>query len=219
MLDTSHSVPIRKSYDLYFGVGKRRPVWSIPDHGVTLTDNDIAWIAGGRPSQASLRAIVEVHLQTGYIEDNAIASCRLRFADGSTLSITSSNSRGFQDDALDKLYVEFVYDLHARLAARREARLAFTAGFSEERYLFGKFFVVVAGLFFVTTPIVLLLITGEWKLALITYSGVVLVWPLYKATQVNAPRTYDPQHVPPELLPARLNLPPQVNAALLDFDS
>jgi hypothetical protein len=218
-MDTSHLVPNSKSYDLYLRLGERPLVWSIPDHGLTLKDDEIAWIAGGRHSQASLRAIVEVHLQIGCIEDNAIASCRLRFANGLTLSITSSNSRGFQDAALDKLYIEFVYDLHARLAARREARIAFTAGFSEGRYQFVTVVAVVAaGLFFVVTPVMLLLITGEWKVALATYTGVVLLWPLYKVIKANAPRSYDPRHVPPELLPVRLNLPPPVNPALLGSD-
>jgi hypothetical protein len=99
-MDTSHSVPNRKSYDLYLRLGERRLVWSIPDHGLTLKDDEIAWIAGGRQSQASLRDIVEVHLQIGYIEDNAIASCRLRFANGLTLSITSSKRRGFEAPAV-----------------------------------------------------------------------------------------------------------------------
>jgi hypothetical protein len=95
-MDTSRSVPNRKSYDLYLRLGERPLVWSIPDHGLPLKDDEIAWIAGGRQSQASLRAIVEVRLQIGCIGDNAIASCRLRFANGLTLSITSSKSRGFQ---------------------------------------------------------------------------------------------------------------------------
>jgi hypothetical protein len=219
-MDTSHSDPNRKSYDLSLRAGERRLVWSTPDpdHGLTLTDHDIAWIAGGRQSQASLRDIVEVHLQIGYFRNDAIASCRLRFADGSTVLISSESSGGSEDAALDELYSEFVYDLHARLATRREARIAFTSGFSEGRYLFGRVIAVVGGLFFVVTPIVLLLITGDWKAAVVTYSGVVFLWPLYKIMQADAPRCYDPGHVPPELLPARLNLPPLVHPALLDSD-
>jgi hypothetical protein len=42
------------------------------------------------------RTAVEVHLQIGCIENNAIASCRLRFANGLPLSITSSKRRGFE---------------------------------------------------------------------------------------------------------------------------
>jgi hypothetical protein len=210
-----------KSYDLYLRAGRpgeRRMVWIHADHGVTLSDDAIAWVADGRQSQSPLRDIVGVHLQLSYVGDDAIGSCRLSFVDGSGLSIVSSNKRGFEDAVLDRLYVEFVHDLHMRLAAHRDARASFTAGFGEGRYLFGKVVIVIAGLFFIITPVVLLLITQEWKLALLTYSGAVLVWPVYKAMQANAPRSYDPRHVPPELMPVRLNLPPKIDPVLLDSD-
>ena len=212
------AVPDRKSYDLYFAVGEKRLIWRYSDHGVTLSDDAIAWIAGGLQSHAPFSDIVGVHLQLGYIEDSAIGTCRLSFADGSGLVIVSSNKRGFEDAALDRIYVEFVQDLHARIAAQRDARACFTAGFGAGRYLFGKIVIVVAGLFFIVTPVAALLFTGDWKLALLTYSGAVLVWPVYKVMQANAPRSYDPRQVPPELMPVRLNLPPKVDLALLDTD-
>jgi hypothetical protein len=216
-MSTSPGASDRKSYDLYIRPGERRLVWSYADQGVTLSDDAIAWVADGRSFQAPLRDIVEVHLQLGYVESNAVGSCRLRFADGSGLSIVSSNKRGLEDAALDQLYVAFVHDLHERLAAQRDAHPAFTAGFGEGRYVCGKILGVVAVLFFIVMPIVLLLVTGEWKLALMTYTGAILVWPLYKVMQANAPRAYDPHHVPPELMPVPLNLPPKVNPALLDM--
>jgi hypothetical protein len=192
-------------------------VWSYSDHGVTLTDDAIAWSLDGQQAQASFNDIAEVHLQLSYIEENAVASCRLRFVDGTSLAITSSNSRGFQDAALDRVYVEFIHDLHARLAARGDLRTAaFTAGFSEARHQLGIVFLVIAGLILVVLPVVMLLFTWEWKVMLIIYSCAVFLWPLYKSLQANTPRTYDPQHVPQELMPARLNLPPQINPLLLD---
>src|SRR5262249_23215572 len=143
----------RKSYDLYIPPAERRLVWSFSDQGVTLSDDTIAWVADGWSTQAALRDIVEVHLQLGYVEDNAVGSCRLRFADGSALSIVSSNKRGFEDATQDQLYVAFVHDLHERLAAQRDARPSFTAGFGEGRYVFGKILGVVAVLFFIVMPI------------------------------------------------------------------
>ena len=205
-----------KSYDLYIRAGERRVTWSYADHGVTLSDDALAWVADGQPSQVSLRDIARVHLQVNYLEDSAIASCRLTFANRSGLSIVSSNKRGFQDDTQDPIYVEFVHDLHARLAAQRDVHPSFTAGFGEGRYLFGKVVIVVAGLFFIVTPVVALLFTGDWKLAFLTCSGAALVWPVYKVMQANAPRSYDPRQVPPELMPVRLNLPPKIDPALFD---
>jgi len=191
----------RNSYDLYLSFGQKRFVWTNPDHGVTLTDSAIAWIAGGREWRARLRDVAEVHLRTGNIGESTIATCRLRFADGSTVLIASSNSHGLQDNARDRLYATFVDDLHRRLAALEDARIAFMAGVSAARYRFGKILVVVAGLFFIVTPTVLLLITREWSMAWALYTGVLLLWPVYRVMQANAPRIYDPRHVPPELVP------------------
>ena len=205
-----------KSYDLYLKAGEGRVVWSYADHGVTLSDDAIAWVADGRPSQVHLGDIVAVHLRLSYIEDNAIGGCRLTFADGSGLSIVSGNKRGFGDAAQDRLYVEFIEDLHARLARHRNAGATFTAGFSDTRYHFGLVVSVIAALFFVVLPVALLLTLHDWHLALITYAGFALVWPLYKAMQANVPRSYDPHHVPPELMPARLNLPPKIDPVLFD---
>jgi hypothetical protein len=33
------------------------------------------------------------------------------------------------------------------------------------------------------------------------YAGVLLVWPIYRVIKSNAPRVYDPRHVPPDLVP------------------
>jgi len=135
-------VPGRNSYDLYLSFGQKRFVWSNPDHGVTLTDSAIARIARGREWRARLRDVAEVHLGTGNVGESTIATCRLSFADGSTVLIASSNSHGLQEDARDRLYATFVDDLHRRLAALKDGRTAFTAGVSEARYRFGNFGVV-----------------------------------------------------------------------------
>src|SRR5262249_44168457 len=130
-MPTTPPAPVRTSYDLYLGFGQKRLVWTNPDHGVTLTDERVAWTAGGREWQSRLRDIAEVHLRTGNVGESTIATCRLRFADGSNVLITSGNSYGLQEDARDLLYIAFVHDLHGRLAALKDARIAFTAGFSD----------------------------------------------------------------------------------------
>jgi hypothetical protein len=200
-MDTSVSNFDGKSYDLFINPGERRLVWSYSDHGVKLTDDAIAWSVDGQESQASFRDILEVHLQLGYIKGKAVATCRLRFADETSIVVVSGDSFGFPDAELDRLYVEFIHDLHARLAALPDARTAFTSGFSEARRQFGEVAVVIAGLFFVVMPAAALLLSWEWKTVILTYSGVLLVWPVYKMIQINAPRTYDPRHVPQELMP------------------
>ncbi len=59
---------------------------------------------GGEEREARLRDIAEIHLQTGNVGKITIATCRVRFSDGSTLLIVSSNSYGLQDDEHAKLY-------------------------------------------------------------------------------------------------------------------
>jgi len=199
-MSTASPIAGRKSYDLCLRFGEARFVWA-PDHGVTLTDEAIAWTADDREQQARLRDIAEVHLQTGSVGQNIIANCRIRFSDGSTLLISSNTPHGLESAAQDDLYAAFVQDLHARLAAIKDAGIVFSAGFSEARYRFGKVLVVVVVLFFLVAPTVLLLMTAAWQMAWALYFGVCLVWPFYKVMSANAPRAYDPRDIPPELMP------------------
>lgn len=200
-MQTFSSVAGRKNYDLYVRGGEAKFSWRNPAPGVSLSDDGIVWSADDRQREARLRDIAEVHLQTGSIGQNIIASCRLRFRDGSTLLVASNNRYGLQDDAHDKAYCAFVKDLHARLAALKDAQAAFTAGFSNARYRFGKVVIVVAALFFLVTPAVLLLIMPSWQMIWTLGGGVVLLWPLYRVMKADAPRIYDPRQVPPELMP------------------
>jgi len=190
-----------KTYDLYLRSGGRRLSFAAADHGVTLTDDGLHWVEGDEECSALFRDIAEVHLQTGSIGPNTIASCRLRLGDGATVLISSNNERGLEDEGRDRLYADFVHDLHARLAARKDTGIAFTAGFGDTRYRFGQVILVIAGLFFLVTPTVLLFMTRSWSMAWTLYIGVGLVWPLYRLVMANAPRSYDPREVPKELLP------------------
>jgi hypothetical protein len=187
------------SYDLLLRSGGRS--WLSSDRGVTLDDDQIVWSEGDQKREARLSDVAEVHLQTGNVGDNTIASCRLNFRDGETLLIASNNRRGLQDDEHDKLYTAFALDLHTRLAALKGAQIAFTSGFSAARYRFGVAVLVVAGLFFLVTPTVLLLMTAEWSMVWTLYLGVGLVWPVYRLMKANAPSAYDPRSIPAEMLP------------------
>jgi hypothetical protein len=200
-MQTLSSVAGRKNYDLYFRSGAAKFSWRNSAPGIGLSDDALIWTADGREQQAQLGDIAEVHLQTGSVGRNMIASCRLGFRDGSTLLIASNNGYGLQDDAHDKAYRAFVQDLHARLAARTDTPIAFTAGFSAARYRFGKVVIVVAALFFLVTPAVLLLITGAWQMIWALFLGVSLLWPLCRVMRADAPRVYDPRQVPPKLMP------------------
>lgn len=200
MLQKPASSADPRSYDLHLRSGTRG--WFSADHGVMLTDDQIFWNEGDKKREAQLGDIAGVHLQTGTIGENTIASCRLNFRAGSTLLITSNNDRGLQDDEHDRLYRAFALDLHARLTALKDAQITFTAGFSATRYRFGEAVIVVAGLFFLVTPAVLLFITRSWSMIWTLCAGLGLVWPLYRVMMANAPRRYDPREVPAQMMPA-----------------
>jgi hypothetical protein len=200
-MQTPSVVAVQRNYGLYCRGVEAKFSWRNPEPGVTVSDDGIAWNADGRQRQARLSDIAEVHLQTGSVGRNMIASCRLRLRDGSSLLIASNNGYGLQDDVHDRHYRAFVQDLHARLAARKDIQIAFTAGFGEACYRFGQVVIVVAGLFFLVTPAVLLLITGSWQMIWALFLGVSLLWPLYRVMRADAPRVYDPRQVPPELMP------------------
>jgi hypothetical protein len=194
-----------RSYALYLRLPDRSSFWGMKDQGITLTRDSISWSVDGQDVVAPLTDIAEVHLQTGAIGGDKIASCRLRFADWSQISILSCDSRGGGDTtaAQAELYSDFVHDLHARLAALTGASIAFTAGFSEARYQFGKVLVAVVVGFFVVMPTVLVLITGQLKALAVLNGGVVLAWPVYQVVTANAPRNYDPDNLPEELVRTR----------------
>jgi hypothetical protein len=205
-MHTPLPVPDRKNYDLFFRMGKAKLSWRNAKPGITLTDDAIGWAAGDRQQEARLSDIARVHLQTGSIGQNTIASCRLGLRDGPTLLIASNNGHGLQDTVHDKLYAEFVQDLHARLAALRDSRIAFTAGFSAARYRLVTVTIVVAGLLFLVAPAALLVVTGSWQMVWALVVGAGLLWPLYRVMRANAPRSYDPRQIPRELLPSASDL-------------
>jgi hypothetical protein len=61
---------------------------------------------------------------------------------------------------------------------------------------------VVAVLFFVATPVILLLITGDMQALWITLAGAGMVYPLIRSAKANEPRNYRCEYLPDDLVPA-----------------
>jgi hypothetical protein len=59
---------------------------------------------------------------------------------------------------------------------------------------------VIATLFFVGTPLVLLFIVRDWRVLGVLAAGAGFVWPFWKIVEHNRPRSYDPRHPPGELM-------------------
>jgi len=198
MNDAASAAGHERRYDLYLSTGLSFH-WSNPNHGITLTDDRIAWTIDDNPQEARLASIAEVRLQTGGNAQDLIAMCKLTFVDGYVLTVYNSGAMGLPDSAQAPLYRDFVRDLHRRLVASK-ARVDYIAGFSEGRYHIVLPASILLGLLVVALPFVLLLITAEIKVLFLLIAGAWLFWPMYKMVQANKPHTYDPTHLPSELL-------------------
>lgn len=198
MSDTKAAPGNERSYGLYLSSGLSFH-WSNPNHGVRLTDDRIAWTIDDNRQDAHFSRIVEVRLQTGGNAQDLIAMCKITFVDGYVLTVYNGSAMGLPDNAQAALYRDFVRDLHRRLVASK-ARVDYIAGFSEGRYHIVLPASIALGLIVVALPFVLVLITGEIKVLFALIAGAWLFWPMYKMVQANKPQTYDPTHLPSELL-------------------
>ena len=59
---------------------------------------------------------------------------------------------------------------------------------------------MIAGLFFVATPLVLAILTGDMKALMLVGAGALFVWPFMRVLSNNTPRNYTPDALPDELI-------------------
>lgn len=199
--------PTSKTYELYFLLDGKTLYWRNPNRGVTLTDAGLAsaitWTLDGdmrRPESRRWTDIVEVGLMAATDGRAAINHCRIVFRDGRSILITDCGDDGRRDDSRTPIYRDFVRALHARLCAAPAGTIRFIAGTSESRHRTMKVILVIASLFFVGTPLVLLLILRDWHILGVLAAGACFVWPFWKITDKNRPRTYDPRHPPYDVM-------------------
>jgi len=192
-----------QTYDVYFVVpGSRRFVWRVPTHGITVSDSAIAYMVNDSAQRAAFTDIAAIHLSTAALGNasNVIDQCKIEFNNGGTIVISNATSNGLPSDAQTRLYRDFVRDLHGRLVASGPDTISFTAGMSSGRYKGALVATVVAGLFFIVTPLVLALATGDPHALIPMGMGVLLVWPFMRLISNNTPRNYTPDSLPDELM-------------------
>jgi len=120
-----------------------------------------------------------IHLQTAALgnQQRVIDQCRIEFVNGTKLLVTNCTSSGLPDPAQTPLYRAFVRDLHARRALRQSSTTRFTAGMAEWRYKRLFVTMIVAGLLFIATPFVLVMVTGDWHGLIVAAMDIMLCWP------------------------------------------
>jgi hypothetical protein len=188
-----------RSYDVNFRADGGWFTLRLANHGITVSDARIDWVADGRPDAARLDSIVAVHLQTGGTWQDPIAICRITFRDGMKLLVIGGNSLGTGDAGQASLYRAFVHDLHRRLAARNSTA-SFTAGYTATRYRAAFACGLLLTAMFLGIPLVVLFIHPEAQLVLLFMSGAIFLSPLWLMLRKNAPRSYTPAQLPNDLL-------------------
>ncbi len=143
--------------------------------------------------------IVAVHLKSCG-RSVVVDRCTITFADGTPLSVVNSGPGGFADRERASIYRDFVHDLHARLAAGRYAEICFTAGVPRWRYQAMLAVTAIAALFCGGIGLVALVGFGNLKGLVILVLGGYVAWKYGRTTLANAPRYYEPDHLPETLL-------------------
>jgi len=200
---SSLSLVDQQTYDVYFAAARGfRIYWRNPNHGITVGDDGLSFTVDGRERTVGWSDIAAVHLQIAALgnANTTIDQCKIGFADGSAIVVSNAASSGLPDAAQTPIYRDFVRGLHARLARQSGAAICFRAGMAPWRYRALQVTLIIAGLFFVATPIGLTLFTGDWHGLMLGAAGVALVWPLTLLMLKNAPRDYAPDRLPSELL-------------------
>jgi tetrahydromethanopterin S-methyltransferase subunit F len=188
-------------YDLYFTVssGPRFVMW-ITNHGVTVGDGDMSFSVDSKPRTIAFADIAAIHLSSANVGQDVIDQCKIEFNSGDTITISNATSGGLPNKEQTQIYRSFVQDLHGRLAAAGRNTIRFTAGMSGTRYKGAMIVVVIAALFFVVTPLVLAIITGDGHALILMGTGAFFVWPFMRLLSNNTPRNYTPDRLPDELI-------------------
>lgn len=196
--------PTAQRYDLHFLVNHKRFFWQNPNCGITIIDagaeSALEWDDEGVAMRQLWTDIIAVTMMSATDGKDAVNQCRIEFRDGGSLTVTDASAAGSVDHDLTPLYRDFANALHRRLATAPQGTITFTAGVSEGRHLGMQIIMVIAALFFVGVPFVLLFIVQDWKVLGVLFAGAAFVWPMWKIMENNRPRSYDPRHPPTELM-------------------
>jgi hypothetical protein len=202
MQDASKDVTARRDYSLFVRRNPGELALKLSDEGVAIAGGCLLWVTEAGEDSRPLADVSAVHLSVAHIARHGdFGSCIIHFGGAAPLQVVGSSAFGFPDEERDPAYAAFVRDLHEQLATRPTGAVRFSAGVSEGRLQVMQVMLVIAGLFFVALPLVLLLLIGELIMLAAATAGGLFVTGIYASMQKNRPRGYDPCHIPAELLP------------------
>lgn len=202
MLDANEDDVPRCDYALFVRRKPGRLALKLSEEGVAIAGERLFWTTAAGEDSRPLSDISAVHLSVVHIARHGdFGSCIIHFGGAAPLQVVGSSAFGFPDEQRDPVYAAFVRDLHQHLATRPADAVRFSAGVSEGRLQVMQVMLAITGLLFVALPLVLLLLSGDLRMLVATATGGILAAGLYGWAQKNRPRSYDPRHIPSELLP------------------
>jgi hypothetical protein len=201
MIELNLKAQHSQAYDVYFTVagGPRFVLWNT-NHSITVNENGLSFAVDGQTRTCAFADVAGVHLSSGTAGENVIDQCKIVFNTGDTITVSNTASGGLSNQEQTQTYRDFVYDLHGRLARAGQSKISFTTGMTSTRYNFALVTLIIAGLFFIATPLVLALITGDAHALILMGTGAFLVWPFMRVVGDNTPRNYTPDALPDELI-------------------
>jgi hypothetical protein len=201
MIELNLKAQHSQAYDVYFTVsgGPRFVMWNT-NHGITVDEHGLSYEVDGQTRTCAFTDVAGVHLSSAAIGGDIIDQCKIELASGDTVTVSNAASKGFPNKEQTQIYRDFVYDLHGRLAGASQDKISFTAGMSNVRYKGLFVILVIAGLFFVATPLGLALFTGDLEALMLVGAGALFVWPFVRVLSNNSPRNYTPDALPEELI-------------------
>jgi hypothetical protein len=202
MQDAGKDETLRRDYRLFVRRDPGGLVLKLSNEGVAIAGNRLVWTTANGEDARPLSDVREVHLSVSHTARHGdFGSCIIHFGGVAPLQVVGSSAFGFPDEERNPVYAGFIRDLHRTLGAKPAGAVRFRAGVSEVRLKVMRVMLVIAVLLFMALPLVVLLLTGEVGMLAAIAIGGIFVAGLYGWMQKNRPRSYDPQHVPPELLP------------------
>ncbi|WP_332696759.1 hypothetical protein [Bosea sp. (in: a-proteobacteria)] len=192
----------RRRYGLFVRRGAGGVALKHDDEGVGLDGDLLFWSTQTGEVARPLAEVTGVHLSTAHIVRHGdFGACTIAFSGAAPLIVSSSSAYGFPEDERNQTYRAFLQDLHRTLAERSPGTVRYSSGVSEARIRFVQVLLIIMGLMMVALPIVLLAMTGELSMLSVIAVGGAFTWGYFNWAQKNAPRTYEPDRIPPELMP------------------
>jgi len=173
------------------------------DEGVGLHDGLLFWSSEKGEVARPLSEITGVHLSVAHIAQHGdFGACTITLPGTQPLIVSASSAYGYPEEERNEVYRAFLHDLHESLAATRPpGSVRFSSGVSEARLRVVQVMLVIMAVLFVALPLVLLLLTGEFALVAGLVAGGIFFAGYYSWTVKNRPGTYEPERIPPDLIP------------------